>query len=221
VRRRACAFSVTRSLLTAAAAALVFSGASSASESTIYPGVGIGKVKLGMTRAQVEHVLGKDAIVNSQATFAGTRYVELGWNFATWTVAFAVTGPTAQAVQIGTTLRSEKTSARVGLGTLWRPLVRAYPHGLCAFGNSLDLPTSGSGSFGKMGYYLEYLVPHKGGTQTIFVLQTVVSKRTQRATNNRVFEVHVRKAFAPLEEFAPDSRSRCAPGWENTNLPHS
>jgi hypothetical protein len=202
-----------------AALALVLAGATSATESTIYPGVGIGKVKLGMTRGQVERALGKDAIVNSETTLGGTRYVELAWNFATWTVAFARTAGTLHAVQVGTTVRTQKTIAGVGIGTLWRPLVRAYPHGLCAFGNSLDLPTSGSGSFGKMGVYLEYLVPHKGGTQTIFVLQNVFSEKLQRTVNYRVFEVHVRKAFAPLEEFAPDSRFRCHAGWENTDVP--
>ena len=66
----------------AATASTRIGAGASATESTIYPGVGIGKVELGMTRAQVERTLGKDAIVNSQATFAGTRYVELAWNFA-------------------------------------------------------------------------------------------------------------------------------------------
>jgi hypothetical protein len=44
-------------------AGVVASGAS-AMEETIHPGVGIGKLKLGMTRSQVVRALGKDYIVN-------------------------------------------------------------------------------------------------------------------------------------------------------------
>jgi hypothetical protein len=37
------------------------------------PGVGIGKVKLGMTKAQVERALGNDALVSERATYRGKR----------------------------------------------------------------------------------------------------------------------------------------------------
>lgn len=200
-------------------AATVASSAS-ATELTIYPGVGIGKVELGMTRAQVEHALGKDALVNGRATVGATQYVELGWNFATWTVAFARTGRILHAVHVGTTVQGQTTPAGIGIGTPWRRLVHAYPHGLCAFGNSLGLPKPSDSRF-RMGVYLEYLVPHKGGTQTIYVFHNVFSEQLQRTVNYRVFEVHVRKAFAPLEEFAPNSRFRCADGWEDTDVPHT
>jgi hypothetical protein len=58
--------------------ALATAGGASATESTIYPGVGIGKVKLGMTQAQVVRVLGKDYLVNKRTSTS----VELAWNFA-------------------------------------------------------------------------------------------------------------------------------------------
>jgi hypothetical protein len=115
-----------RVALVCGALALVLAHAASA---TIYPGVGIGKVTLGMTRAQVERALGKDSLVNSRAIIGGTQYVELAWDFASWTVAFARTGSVLSAVQVGTTLRTQRTAAHVGTGTLWRALVRAHPHG--------------------------------------------------------------------------------------------
>ena len=202
-------------------AALTLAVGASATESTIYPGVGIGKVRLGMTAAQVKKALGRDALVNGRVTIGGTQYTELAWNFATWTVAFARTGRTLRAVQVATTVRTQKTPAGVGTTSLWRPLVHAYPHGICAFGNSLDLPDPTPTTFGKMGFYLEYLVPHRGGTQTIYVLNPVFSEKLQKTLGYRVFEVHVRKAFAPLEEFAPDSRFRCHEGWEDTDVPHT
>jgi hypothetical protein len=57
-------------------------------ESTIYPGVGIGQVKLGMTKAQVQRVLGGDAIVDDRDTVGGHTYLQLGWNFDSWTIGF-------------------------------------------------------------------------------------------------------------------------------------
>jgi hypothetical protein len=195
----------------AAAAGLALTAGAGATESTIYPGVGIGKVKLGMTRAQVQRVLGKDATLNDRATYDGKHYVELGWNYSTWSVAFAQTGGSLRVVQVATTLRSQRTPAKIGIGTAWRPLVRAYPHGLCAFGNSIGLPQEGVG--GRYGSQLEYLVPHRGGTQTIYMLKLVEDARYT------VFEVHVRKPFTALGEFGRDSAFRCRPGWEDTDLP--
>jgi hypothetical protein len=197
-------------LATAAVSALLVASTGSATELTIYPGVGIGKVKLGMTKAQVARALGKDSLVNDRATYNGTQYVELGWNFSAWSIAFARTGSTLRVVQVSTTLRSQKTPARVGIGTLWRPLVRAYPGGACAFGNSIGLPEDGVE--GRFGSHLEYLVPHAGATQTIFMLKL----QDQRYG---VFEVHVRKPFTTLGEFGRDSPFRCRPGWENTDVP--
>ena len=50
---------MARFTVVAVVAACALVPSASATESTIYPGVGIGKVKLGMTRAQVVRVLGK------------------------------------------------------------------------------------------------------------------------------------------------------------------
>jgi hypothetical protein len=202
MRRGVCVFAV--------AAGLTLPAGASASESTIYPGVGIGKITLGMTVSQVKHVLGKDAAVNDRETYNGTQYVELGWNYSTWSIAFAQARAKLRVVQVATTLRSQKTPAKVGVGTAWRQLVRAYPHGLCAFGNSIGLPKDGVE--GRYGSLLEYLVPHRGGTQTIYMLR-------QDDDRYHVFEVHVRRPFTPLGEFARDNAFGCRPGWESTEFP--
>ena len=165
-----------------------------------------------MTRAQVERVLGKDAVVNDRETYDGKHYVELGSNFSAWAVAFTQTAGKLRVVQVATVLRSQKTPAKIGIGTDWRRLVHTYPHGLCAFGNSVGLPNDGmQGRYG--GAILEYLVPHRGGTQTIYVL------RLDDDDLYHVFEVHVRKPFTALGEFARDSRFGCRPGWEDTDVP--
>src|SRR5256885_44086 len=103
----------------------------SAAESTIYPGVGIGKVKLGMTRSQVVRALGKDSIVNDRTTIGRTRYVELAWNYATWTVTFAQHGRALTAVQVATDLLDQHTAGGIGMGSKWRAVLRVYPGGRC------------------------------------------------------------------------------------------
>jgi hypothetical protein len=186
-------------------AALAFAGGASATESTIYPGVGIGKVKLGMTLAQVKHVLGPGAIVNDRETVNGSPFVELGWNFNAWTVG--ILG--SRAVSVATALRGQRTATRIGPGTFWLKLVKAYPGGVCTFPEE-----RGSG--------LEYLVPHKGGTQTIFQMHIWPARAGYYGITAKtwfVVSVSVREPYQPRPEFAKDYPYRCAPGWRTTPLP--
>jgi hypothetical protein len=199
------------------AAALVLVAPAGAIEATIYPGVGIGKIKIGMSATGVNWALGSRAIVNDRKTFGGSQYLELAWNFSQWSVDFVKRGSVYRVVQIGTTLRKQRTPNGVGTGTPWLDLVRAYPHGLCAVGgNALGLPSAGS----RIGTYLEFLVPHKGGTQTIFVLRGIYDAKKRPALRNYVvMQVQVRVPEWPLSEFAPTSPTRCAPGWETSRTP--
>jgi hypothetical protein len=87
----------------------IVASSASAMEETIYPGVGIGKVKLGMTRTQVVRALGKDYVVNK----SGSSYTELGWNFSSWTIRLR----DGRAVEVGTALQGQRTTKRVGPGT--------------------------------------------------------------------------------------------------------
>ncbi len=152
------------------AAAIVIPSAS-AIESTINPGVGIGRVKLGMSATQVKRAMGTGFLVNKRRTINGVRYVELGWDFDSWAVTFVQRGKTLRVAQVSTTVRSQKTAKGIGLATSWRKVVAAYPSGHCAFGNPFG-PNA-------LSYYLEYLVPHEGGTQTIYTFRAVFSKEQQ------------------------------------------
>ena len=91
----------------------------------------------------------------------------------------------------------------------WRRLVRAYPHGLCTF--------TISGSWGLVGY----LVPHKGGTQTIYLVPEPRSAfaGTTKPGNWHVSEVHVRTPFEQLPEFAPSWKAHCRPDWRTSDAP--
>ena len=115
------------------AAGIVASGAS-AMEETIDPGVGIGKLKLGMTRAQVVGALGKSYTVNESSQ----AFTELGWNFSSWTVRLK----DGRAVEVGTSLHNQKTTKRVGPGAFWQNVVKAYPGGACTF-NGVDTSLDG------------------------------------------------------------------------------
>jgi len=203
-----------RSLLTltaAAVVALLVAGTGSAIESTIYPGVGIGKVELGMSAGQVKKAMGRDFIVNNRKNIAGVHYIEYAWDFAHWTVTFAQREGTLRAVQVATDVHDQHTAKNVGYGTLWRALLRAYPGGRCAFGDH----------YSPFGGYLEYLVAHKGGTQTLFTLNGVGRGVPTRIVNYKVIEVRVRLPFEPYPEFGPDAKpyQRCADGWQNTDTP--
>lgn len=204
----------TRSLLTftaAAGSALLLASTGSATESTIYPGVGIGKVKLGMTAGQVTKAMGRDFIVNNRKNIAGVHYIEYGWDFAHWTVTFAQHGGTLRAVQVATDVHDQRTTKNVGYGSLWLPLLRAYTGGRCAFGDH----------YSPFGFYLEYLVAHNGGTQTLFTLQGVGRGVPSRLVNYKVVEVRVRQPFEPFVEFGAQAQpyQRCADGWQHTNTP--
>jgi hypothetical protein len=184
--------------------AIVASGAA-AMEETIYPGVGIGKLKLGMTRAQVVRTLGKDYVVNA----SGAGYTELGWNFSSWTVRLRE----GRAVEVGTALQTQRTTKRVGPGSFWLKLVKAYPGGSCTFTG----PPPGFGAYAV----LEYLVAHKGGTQTVFTLHAWPPRAYYASTAKTFFvvSVAVRTRYQALPEFARDYPYRCRDGWQSTALP--
>jgi hypothetical protein len=191
-----------RFVLGAAVIAGTLASAASAIELTIYPGIGIGKVRLGMTKAQVQRALGRDHFVNDQQG----AYTELAWDFATWTVGFQ----RGRAVQISTSLTSQRTSKRVGPGTTWRALMRAYPGGRCAW----NLLQTASGA--PRNYWAEYLLGQRGGSQTVYIFKHPVGADVQPLT---ISEVIVRTTFRPLPEFGPKWIYQCGGDWRHADAP--
>jgi hypothetical protein len=168
----------------------------SATESTIYPGVGIGKLKLGMTVKQVKKVLGRPQLVNERKG----AYVEYAWAFGSWTVGFQ----SGKAVQISTTQTSQKTTTGVGLKSQLDRVRHSFPGGVCtssrAFGSKTPPDPRFLGS-----YATEYLSQSKGA-QTVWVLH-----KPSQASNLNPFdqgsgwvvtEVYVRAPFRALPEFS-------------------
>jgi len=100
------------------AAAILVAGvvpaAASATESTIYPGVGIGKVKLGMTLSQVKRALRGKLMLPSgrQRLSGGKQYAEYIWNYSEYRVGFV----DGKAAVIGTFLRRQRVNG-LGVGS--------------------------------------------------------------------------------------------------------
>lgn len=181
---------------------LVIVPAAAGTESTIYPGVGIGKVKLGMTEAQVKRQLGPWRFVNEREG----NHLSVGWGFGEWTLDFVG----GRVVQVATTLVAQKTATRVGVGTSWRALVRAYPHGVCTINNDTrNVYAAGA----------EYLVPHKGGTQTIYYVPQPRDFAENPTAVWRIREVHVRSPWVRLPEFGASWQVRCKDDWRTSDAP--
>jgi hypothetical protein len=133
--------------------------AAAAANQLVRPGIGIGKLRLGMTLTQVKHVLGPNYVVNRRIPRGfGRTYVELGWDFSWWRVGFLVQRGRYRAVVVATQYRSERTRNGVGVGTSlatlkrklavhcprWRPHPALPGFGVCTLG----LPTRRHTAFG-------------------------------------------------------------------------
>jgi hypothetical protein len=163
----------------AIAVALVFVTSASATESTIYPGVGIGKIKLGMTLGQVKKILGSPQTVNRRTQVPGKRgYVEYGWDFSTLWVGFVNTKGVLHAVLVGTDLRSQGRLGGVGIGTVREELKRKLPVVSCAPTNY----QTGAGSYYRVSEAkrLDYcLFGPASGRVTVFDVYTDPGKDCQ------------------------------------------
>jgi hypothetical protein len=115
-----------------AVAALAVAGAASAADAphvqrAIVPGQAIGKVRLGMSLAQVRKVLGRpEAVISRRKGVFGRERVEYSWNFTEWRIMFEVGRGQSEAVSIRSSIRNEKTKEGIGVGTLQQRLERTY-----------------------------------------------------------------------------------------------
>jgi hypothetical protein len=118
---------VVSSLLLGAAVTAAPTASAPSSTRLIRLGVGIGKIRLGMTYAEVRRALGRPQLVNRrQDRGFGNRYIEYLWNYDEWRVGLLGPRGRERVVRVSTALRSERTPERVGVGSTPRQLARAY-----------------------------------------------------------------------------------------------
>lgn len=130
----------------------------------IVPGQSIGPVKLGMTTAQVRRALGPpESTIERRSLGFGKSFVELGWNLGEWRIGFV----NGRVVRIASSKRTERTSERIGPGSLGKQVERV--HGVrCVF------------AFFKAegNRFADYwcVVRNRGGARTAYVVWGVCTK---------------------------------------------
>jgi hypothetical protein len=110
-----------------AAAAVASAAARSDATLVIRPGVGIGKLRLGMTEAQVRRAMGRPRFVVTRRAGFGLSSLEYQYGLAEYTVRLFGRPGRLRAVRVGTTLVRERTPLRVGVGSSERAIRNAYP----------------------------------------------------------------------------------------------
>jgi hypothetical protein len=125
-----------RSALVVLAASLVALLATEASARTnvdlrIRPGQAIGKIRLGMTGAEVRGAMGKPRFVVRRPAAFGLQALEYQYGLAEYTVRLSGRPGRLRAVRVGTTLVRERTPRGVGVGSLERTVLSAYPSTRC------------------------------------------------------------------------------------------
>lgn len=181
--------------------AAVVSTAAAAPErdALVRPGVGIGRISIGSTQAQVVQILGPHHRVNRRYPIGfGRIHVEHDWDYGRWTVAYEGRPGRLEVVKVATMLQTQRTPQRIGVGSRPRDLARAYPSGRCVERQRTDRATS-VGRF--------YVVRARNGRLTSFLIATPWYGQDRR---HRVVEVIVStRARGRNERDWP-----CAPGWQ-------
>jgi hypothetical protein len=173
--------------------------ASSSRDALVRPGVGIGRVSLGMTPVQVERALGRHTLVNKRERLGfGTSYVEHYWD-AGWTVGYTGRRGRLRVVRVSTQARNQRTPARIGVGSRPRDIVRAYPGARCA-------ERYRRYRYVRVGRYVS--VRARNGRVTAFLVGTPWYGQDR---SHRVLEVMV--ASTPLLRGERDWP--CPAGWQN------
>jgi hypothetical protein len=166
----------------------------SATKSTIVPGVGIGKVKLGMTLTQVKKALGQPQTVNKRMQLPAKQgYIEYGWNFSSTWVGFVNTNGVLHASLVGTVLVAEKTGNGVGVGVSPETLRRKLPVASC-FQEDDGTYRPGSQYPGRIWTYCLFRSPRP---VTVFHVYCTVRGKPV-CPGQRVGEVVIRRQSLPV-----------------------
>jgi hypothetical protein len=120
------------------------SAAAPSMNALVHPGIGIGKVRLGMTLAQVERALGKPMLLNRNLDRGfGIRYKEYGWDWTSWRVGFVGRPGHLRVVRVATSVRTQRTREGIGVGSTTKQLARHYKRRAECIERNYDRPDPG------------------------------------------------------------------------------
>jgi hypothetical protein len=89
-------------------------------------GAGIGRLKLGMTYAEVRRILGgPQTVAKRERLRDGRRYLEFGWDNGWWTVGFMGRPGKLRVAMVQTLNMRERTAEGLGVGSRERAVRRA------------------------------------------------------------------------------------------------
>jgi hypothetical protein len=198
----------------------VLAGGAAAGEATIVPGVGMGKIRIGMTLSQVRRILGSDSVVNARSKVGHTPYLDLGWESSTWGVGFLKQQGTYRVAQVETTLRSERTREGLGVGSSFKEVARAYAQAICGY----YYPTMGStvekSIYRASRYPAIALVVARYRKQLAFLVKS--TSRLDSSAPYVVYKVIVRSSVPAAVDFPSSSYpggTRCDAGWRERGVP--
>jgi hypothetical protein len=168
----------------------------------ILPGIGIGKVRLGMTFGQVRDALGRPGAVLRRERFGfGSQYVEYAWRDTAWIVAVLGRGDRARVVSVSTTLGRERTPSRVGVGSTEQALRRTV--GARCVGREAELT-----DWQNPDLEVCFLGRTRRAAHTLFLLAAECRIRTDRhlvcPQDQRVYRVYSVKVGEPRRIETPD-----------------
>lgn len=109
-----------RGLAVGSLAAVLTTAAAAAPEDgkRVRHGLGIGRVELGMTYAEVRRILGGPQTVDKRERLRdGRRYLQFGWDFGWWTVGFLGPPGKLRVALVQTLNVRQRTIEGLGIGT--------------------------------------------------------------------------------------------------------
>jgi hypothetical protein len=167
----------------AVAGALGLAAPAAAEQEVVRHGESIGKVRLGMSVAEVHRLLGRPRSTTREQRGRNT-YLESDWDYGWWTVGFArPPGGRFRAVMVGTVQKAQRTPERLGAGATRGDVARRLPDSRCR-----SVQPAGGSQLNELG---ECVYGDRGRRQTVFVFNLTFTGWHWSA-KARIVEVQVR-----------------------------
>lgn len=144
-------------------------GAAVSRDALIRPGIGIGKVRLGMTPAQLRAAMGRPLAVLPRDASFGRQAVEWQYGYGAYTVRLEGRGTALRVAAVTTTVRTERTSQGFGVGTPESRVERAFAGRIRCERLRTGTNSPGTTRIVVLDTNRDCVVTHENGSKTVFV----------------------------------------------------